>query len=247
MSQNIYDNPEFFKKYMKFPRSQKGLDGAPEWSSLSALLPDPTGLKIVDLGCGLGWFARYARQHGAASVEAVDISETMIEEARRRTDDRHIRYRVADLEVLELPERQFDLAFSSLAFHYLRDFDRVARTIYQSLQAGSFFVFSIEHPIFMAPSCQDYSEMDGRTIWPLDNYLVEGKRNSLWLETPVTKYHRTLGTTLNSLVAAGFDICHVEEWRPDAAQLKVHPEWQVELNRPMYLLIKARKPDQACA
>jgi hypothetical protein len=49
------------------------------------------------------------------------------------------------------------------------------------------------------------------------------------------------GTTLNVLIAAGFVIRHVEEWRPSAAQLAEHPEWQVELNRPMFLLIACER------
>ena len=58
----------------------------------------------------------------------------------------------------------------------------------------------------------------------------------------VVKHHRTLGTTLNALVAAGFVIRHVEEWRPSEAQLAEHPEWQIELNRPMFLLIACERP-----
>jgi hypothetical protein len=33
MSQNIYDDPQFFAGYATLDRSVKGLDGAPEWPS----------------------------------------------------------------------------------------------------------------------------------------------------------------------------------------------------------------------
>jgi len=91
------------------------------------------------------WFSRDARQHDASFVEAIDIFHTVIEEARKLTNDRQIHDRIADIEFLDLPEQQFDLAFSSLAFHCLRDFDRIVRTVYQSLHGTSSFVFSIEH------------------------------------------------------------------------------------------------------
>src|SRR5215510_10880090 len=55
MTQNIYDNPEFFEGYGKLPRSIEGLAGAAEWPALRALLPVPGGLRILDLGCGYGW------------------------------------------------------------------------------------------------------------------------------------------------------------------------------------------------
>lgn len=52
MTQNIYDNPEFFEAYSWLGRSVAGLAGAAEWPALRALLPDLRGLRIVDLGCG---------------------------------------------------------------------------------------------------------------------------------------------------------------------------------------------------
>ena len=54
MTQNIYDNPEFFEGYSRLGRSVEGLAGAAEWPSLRAMLPDVRGLRVVDLGCGYG-------------------------------------------------------------------------------------------------------------------------------------------------------------------------------------------------
>ena len=34
MSQNIYDDPNFFAGYATLDRSVKGLDGAPEWPAI---------------------------------------------------------------------------------------------------------------------------------------------------------------------------------------------------------------------
>ena len=68
MTQNIYDKDDFFAGYAKLKRSEEGLAGAPEWPSMAAMLPDLTGLSVLDLGCGFGWFCRYAREKGAGSV-----------------------------------------------------------------------------------------------------------------------------------------------------------------------------------
>ena len=65
MAQNIYDNPEFFEGYSRLGRSVEGLAGAAEWPSLKAMLPDVRGLRVADLGCGYGWFCRWASEHGA--------------------------------------------------------------------------------------------------------------------------------------------------------------------------------------
>ena len=87
MAQNIYDRPEFFARYSQLARSVHGLAGAPEWPAVRALLPDLAGKRIVDLGCGFGWFARWARAQGAAHVLGIDLSENMI--ARAMADNHH--------------------------------------------------------------------------------------------------------------------------------------------------------------
>src|ERR1700676_3747139 len=107
MAQNISDNDEFFAGYARLARSIEGLEGAPEWPSLRALLPDLRGRKVLDLGCGYGWFCRWAREAGAAEVVGIDVSEKMLARARADTPadttDAAITYQRADMESLALP------------------------------------------------------------------------------------------------------------------------------------------------
>ncbi len=58
MTQNIYDDPTFFEGYGQLGRSTDGLAGAVEWPAIQAMLPDMRSLRVVDLGCGFGWFCR---------------------------------------------------------------------------------------------------------------------------------------------------------------------------------------------
>lgn len=57
----------------------------------------------------------------------------------------------------------------------------------------------------------------------------------------VLKYHRTLATTLNTLLRAGFTMRQVIEFAPTREQIKEMPELAEELERPMMLLVSARK------
>src|ERR1044071_4924732 len=98
MTQNIYDNPEFFEGYSRLGRSVQGLEGAAEWPALRALLPRMHGLRVVDLGCGFGWFCRWAREQGAAQVLGLDVSEKMLARARASVPDPMLTYALADLE-----------------------------------------------------------------------------------------------------------------------------------------------------
>lgn len=240
MAQNIYDNPEFFSGYSQLPRQVHGLDGAPEWPAIQAMLPDLAGRRVVDLGCGFGWASRWMREQGAASVLALDLSENMISRARAYTADPKIDYRMADIEIVELPAATFDLAYSALTFHYVKDFQRLAQMLHQALTPSGSLVFTIEHPIFMAASHPHWiKDEDERMTWPVNRYSVEGERRTEWFAKGVLKYHRTIGTTLNTLIKAGFTIQAVEEFAPSAEQIRANPELKDEVERPMMLLIAA--------
>jgi SAM-dependent methyltransferase len=240
MTQNIYDDEEFFAEYGKLERSIRGLDGAPEWPALRALLPDLHGLNVLDLGCGFGWFCRWAREQGAAQVLGLDVSEKMLAQAATANSDATITYARADMERLNLSQASFDLVYSSLALHYIENLPGLLKNVHDALLPGGRLVFSIEHPIYMAPRDPRWLiDGDGRKSWPVDGYLEEGQRTTDWLAKGVIKQHRTIGTTLNLLIHVGFTIAHVEEWGPTKAQIVAKPELAQERERPMFLLISA--------
>jgi SAM-dependent methyltransferase len=242
MTQNIYDNPEFFEGYSRLGRSVEGLEGAAEWLALRALLPELRGRKVLDLGCGFGWFCRWAREQEAAEVLGIDVSENMLARARSTTADAAITYLRADMEHLDLPEAAFDLVYSSLALHYIANLAGLMMNVHRTLVPGGQLVFSAEHPIFTAPAYPGWVVApDGRKTWPVDSYLCEGPRSTDWLTNGVVKQHRTLGTYLNLLLGAGFTLSYVEEWGPTDEQIAARPSLADERQRPIFLLVSARR------
>jgi SAM-dependent methyltransferase len=240
LTQNIYDNEEFFAGYGRLSRSVEGLDGAAEWPALRAMLPDVRGLRLLDLGCGFGWFGRWARQQGAARVLGIDVSEKMLARARADTDDPAITYTRADLEHVELSPASFDLVFSSLALHYVEGLDRLLAQVRRALVPGGRLVFSVEHPIYTAPRDPTWSvDAAGRKTWPVERYLDEGPRSTDWLTKGVIKQHRTVASYLNMLLHMGLAIAHVEEWGPTEEQVALRPGLADEHQRPPFLLVAA--------
>lgn len=242
VAQNIYDHPDFFAGYAKLNRSVRGLDGAPEWGAIQKMLPDLKKLKVVDLGCGYGWFCRYAKDAGASRVLGYDLSEKMLAKAKTLGSDDLIEYQISDLEILKLPENTFDLVYSSLTLHYVERVPELLGTIFQSLKTKGHFVFSVEHPIYTAATDAVWMINEaGEKIWPVNHYQQEGLRETNWLTNGVMKQHRTLGTYLNLLIETGFRIERVEEWGPSEEQLLAMPELAEERERPMLVLISACK------
>ena len=233
MAQNIYDDPEFFKNYAQLKRQTEGLDGSREWPALSRLLPPVDGSAVLDLGCGFGWFSRWAAEAGAEIVTGVDLSEKMLERAHAMTSDPAIAYRRVDLDTIELPAERYDLVFSSLVVHYVADINRLFAQIARTLRPGGTVVFSVEHPIFSAAAMQQVIELDdGSSIWPIHDYLIEGARRTSWMVDGVEKQHRTQATYLNALIDAGLVIDRVVDW----GELEGD-----ERHRPWFLLVRAHK------
>ncbi len=241
---SIYDDPDFFAAYEQLPRSMHGLEGAPEWPSVRELLPELSGAEVVDLGCGFGAFARWAVDRGAAGVLALDSSERMLDRARAARaarDDARISYQRVDLEERTLPTDTFDLAYSALVVHYLTDLARFARVVHQALRPGGRLVITTEHPVFMASTRADFVDVDGRRAWPVDRYAEEGERTAHWLVPGVRKWYRSIGTTVNTLIDAGFTIARLVEWTPSVDQVAADPALAPERDRPAFLLIAADK------
>jgi ubiquinone/menaquinone biosynthesis C-methylase UbiE len=135
--QNVYDDESFFMLYQAMREAQTGINEAVEQPALRGMLPRVTGAAVIDLGCGDGQLSRDLVVLGAASVLGIDPSERMLALAQRRTTDHRVRYLRAFAEDAWLPEASADLVVSSLALHYVADFDGVMVRIAEWLRQGA--------------------------------------------------------------------------------------------------------------
>jgi len=241
LKQNKYDGSEFFAAYSQMPRSIHGLAAGLEWTAFRALLPDVQDKRLLDLGCGFGWHCRYAQEQGARKIIGIDLSEKMLERARATTHTPDIEYRRCAIEDIDFPVNQFDVVISSLALHYVEQFDLVCRKVHHCLAPNGTFLFSVEHPIFTTLAAQSwfYGQAGERLHWPVDNYQQEGRRQTNWLTENVIKYHRTIATYVNTLIDSGFLIKRLEEPKPPPDT--TDPDTQAQSRRPPFLVIAAVK------
>jgi len=87
------------------------------------------------------------------------------------------------------------------------------------------------------------ADEDGRKTWPVNGYSAEGARRTDWFAKGVLKYHRTLGTTLNESIRAGFAVREVREFSPSQQQIAQNPQLAEEIERPMLLLVSLQREE----
>jgi len=243
--QNIYDDPGFFAGYSRLERFGAGWERAVEHGDLLALLPEVQGRRVLDLGCGAGQLAHHLATQGAVEVLGVDVSERMLGLARAGWAHPRVTYRRAAIEEVAFPAARFDLVVSSLAFHYVDDYAGLIMRIAGWLAPGGVLVFSTEHPIFTARQPGDGWALDDagrRAHWGLDRYADEGAREETWFVPGVRKVHRMLATLINGLLDAGLVVERIVEPMPGEQWLRDHPQAGDERRRPVFLLMRARKP-----
>lgn len=222
------------------------------------LLPDVTGKKGLDVGCGEGHNTRLFAQRGA-QMFAVDVAPTFVRFAAEmegiETDA--IRYAVASALELPFASRQFDFATAVMSLMDLPDHGLALKEIHRVLRAGGFLQFSITHPCFFppyrrllrTPQGKAYAVEVGRYFervdGKIDRWLFsaaphEAKAGLKPFEVPV--FHRTLAEWLNGLIQAGFVLEHVAEPRADEDTARKVPAVDDTQVVAYFLHVRCRKP-----
>ena len=134
-----------------------------ECFTLMDLIGDPTGLSVLDLACGEGFYTRLIRHSGAARVRGLDLSEGMIAlaEAQEMRQPLGVTYAVADARELS-DEDPVDLTVAAYLLNYARtraELQAMCDGIARSLTPGGRFVTVNTNPaldLTAAPSYRMY-------------------------------------------------------------------------------------------
>ena len=243
--QNIFDNETFFSGYKALRDSDCNANDLIEQPAMRKLLPDLNGKSVLDLGCGYGHNCIDFVNRGATRVVGIDISEKMLDVAKEESVNAKIEYRNMSMTDISNLNETFDFIYSSLAFHYVKDFDAFAKDMYSVLNAGGQLLFSQEHPIITSTvdgaGHFNKDENGEKVSYTFSNYNQPGERKIHWYVDGVIKYHRTFSNIINALAKAGFVIEEVCEPVPEDRVIEKVPAWIKEYIKPNFLIVKAKK------
>jgi SAM-dependent methyltransferase len=201
-----------------------------ERPAVVSLLPPLMNLKVLDAGCGSGWYAEYLLKRGA-TVTAFDVNTDFVTLTQARVGGRaHVLQ--ADLaEPLQFAgDSEFDVVVCPLVMHYIKDWPPIFGEFHRILKPSGILIFSTHHP-FM-----DWKHFNKEDYFAIE--LVEDE----WNIGKITFYRRPLTTISQDLEATGFFIERLLEPQPTEDFRCVHPEGYERLTKnPWFLMIRARK------
>jgi ubiquinone/menaquinone biosynthesis C-methylase UbiE len=118
-----------------------------EWHiPIAADFASARGLKVLEIGCGLGTDgARFAE--AGADYTGVDLTEAAVELARKRFElfDLPGRFQPADAENLDFPDESFDLVYSHGVLHHTPETKKAIGEIHRVLHPGGRAIVMLYH------------------------------------------------------------------------------------------------------
>ena len=231
------------------------------WPGVMRLLEPVDGLRILDVACGEGSFARRLAARGA-SVTGIDSSPRLVDLATKMADpdQPQARFIVADAQAFEADTvGSFDAACSNLALMNIEDIGAVLQRIAAALEPGGRFVAVVLHPAFRSPRRTAWG-WEGRDAESqkqfrrVDAYMTEGSIPIVMNPGAVaegadpittTTFVRPLQSYIQAFADAGLLIDTIEEWtspRESEPGPRAAEENRARREFPMFLAIRAIRP-----
>lgn len=203
-----------------------------ERPNVLSLLPNKlAGLKVLDIGCGSGWYAEMLAA-ADADVTALDASPTMVELTKKRLQGKG-QVHLADLEqpLSFLQANSFDLIVAPIVIHYVKDWAPLFLELSRVIKKQGIIVLSTHQP---------HTEI---SMFKLDNYYEKVLLTDYWKDIGEVKYyHHTLHELSAALYQAGFLIERMLEPKALPEMQKQDPELYASVStRPWLLFVRAVK------
>lgn len=230
----------FADRYAKYARD-KPHNAHYERPATLSLLPDVDGQRILDAGCGPGFYSHELLERGA-DVVAIDVTPRMVELTAELVGQR-ASVHVHDLgqPLVFAEDQSFDGIVSPLTLDYIEDWEPVFAEFHRVLRPGGWLVYSHSHPT------SDY-QLVQRKVNADCHYFARERFAMPWSGfgkpfPTVAAFRRPLAQMLNAPAGAGLVIDQVLEPLPTEAVRRINPDLHAALSRePVFLCIRVRKP-----
>ena len=224
-----------------------------------------SGQIVLCLGCGTGEEVNYiATNYSPSKIYGLDNASGLIDLATVMYVNPAIEFQTIEMEKLEKWDRyesligKVDLIYSSLAFHYVHDWQKLIADCYKLLQPGGVLLFSTHHPIkwgsqttrtkernsFLIGYQKNLKPAKGESSFGVygDYLTTRGIDDTLLGKINIRYYHRSISTIFKEVKEGGFLVTNLDEPLPipESKGLK-NDFWDVHSKIPLFLVVRAVK------
>ncbi len=197
--------------------------------------------KVLDLGCGPGFYVKILTQKGA-KVRGIDISEESIKIAQE--ENPNIEFKIGDItKKFPYKDSEFDVVLATLIFDHIEDWNIFLKEIKRILKKDGILVFSTYNPVTYKLKTKVWFFKKFREV---NDYFNEDWKNEIWGKKEKTgkiaHHHKTYGTIVKLLVGNGFEIVDYEDAFPTKESKRQYPEYYKRFsNSPHFCTWKVKK------
>jgi len=210
------------------------------------------GSRVLDMGCGQGFFSRQLAQAGA-EVVGVDLSERQVANAARHEREKPLGIEYIVMDATQVADRwgegSFDMVTACMSLHDMPEPGRALKAAHRLLKGNGRCVFSAVHPVMDAPVRAWERDSSGRkTMYKIGRYFDEGPAVCHWYMARLDRYWTTPIVRLtidgwSRLAAeAGFLIRRIYEPRPSVEDLERWPALDDCRDFPSFVILDLVKP-----
>jgi|GEM_PF-1157421 len=201
--------------------------------------------KILDAGCGEGYFCRILAQREYRNVFGIDSSPTLIQAAKELEQKQKlgVNYDKQDFRDTDFPDSFFDVVVSYQTIHEIPNPQKALKEFSRILKVGGRLVLLFLHPCFDISTAYIDKDLPPSVFYfnPVkikkDYYYVGGEKSPhsyFYLHLPLSRW-------LTLIHSQGFSQTQIREPHPPLDLVKKEKWWKNSFRQPRFILISSQK------
>lgn len=176
---------------------------------------------VLDLACGTGRIGAWLHQHTTATIDGIDLTPQMLEQARDKQVYRQLY--CGDITQTGLADGYYDMCVQSLADEHLPTLAPLYAEATRLTHTGGEFVLVGYHPYFMMMGIPTHYN------------------RSITEAVTIRTYVHLLSDHIKVGMAHGWTLCQIEEGLIDAEWMAHKPKWEKYLGLPISFAMHWKK------